>query len=823
MLRRMLISGLSLAALAAPLQALPDHPTVVQGGARINSQGGIMQIVQNTTNAIINWKGFSIAPGEMVQFVQSGANAAVLNRVTGTLPSNLMGSLKANGQVFLLNPNGVFIGPTGVVETAGFLASTLAMSDQDFLAKNYHLVQDPSQPQRSVVNQGTIHVSDGGLLVLVAPLVSNEGLIVAHVGQVNLAGTQEATIHFDGKGLVNFALPSASTLPTGNVALTPEATSSLLASLFPGNVPSGTVVQSGSIDVSGAQAGQVLLQSQHATALLPTSQILANGQVGGDVKLLSQGTAVLDGKVDASGVTQGGAVELSGKAFRLKGQVDVGASQGKVGSFLIDPDTITIVQGAGADLDYSLPQILASVPNGTNNQVSTAELAIQTGVITLQATGDVTVGDLGVNGVLSLQPGASLNLESQNGSVNFVDTTNALVTTGGSISILSGSSSNLGRLFALQGGNINIQAGGAVHYTTLVAQGHNGAGGSVVVTAAGDISPGTASGQGIAATSVSLTANSPVVAAVIPRTFSQGTTGYSNVDFNQGSSSSSSSRSSFVPSAVAAATTPQSSFVPSAVAVVTTPGHSSSSSPVRPTEPQVSAPTSSINVPVVAADVVTAQATGAINLGITPGTLDAGGHPSSVGTGGTLLTARAGGDINITSKNTLVLDAVQGNNVNLYSATGSLIGVFPTSTPNLTAEGAASLSAPQGFVGTPGNPVTVNINGPLSVDAGSQSGGVSGILLGRTQSGFIDTRTAPGEILFNPTNALVEPQSITMDNPYVANYMAGRLVSDEFLTAGAYVGLYSSMMQFFTDPDDWRKFLGKQVVWEDEGSEEQQQ
>ena len=95
MLKRLLSTGMTLGVLAAPALALPNGPTVVTGGAHVNSQGSTMQIIQNSSQAIINWNGFSIAPGELVQFIQSGANAAVLNRVTGSLPSNILGNRKS--------------------------------------------------------------------------------------------------------------------------------------------------------------------------------------------------------------------------------------------------------------------------------------------------------------------------------------------------------------------------------------------------------------------------------------------------------------------------------------------------------------------------------------------------------------------------------------------------------------------------------------------------------------------------------------------------------------------------------------------------------
>ena len=114
----------------APLAA-PVGASVQQGAATIATTG-LATTISNTPGTVINWQGFNIAPTELVQFIQQNANSAVLNRVVGSGGSELLGMLQSNGRVFLINGNGILIGPQAQINTAGFIASTLNISDRDF-------------------------------------------------------------------------------------------------------------------------------------------------------------------------------------------------------------------------------------------------------------------------------------------------------------------------------------------------------------------------------------------------------------------------------------------------------------------------------------------------------------------------------------------------------------------------------------------------------------------------------------------------------------------------------------------------------------------
>ena len=143
-----------------PALALPEGGEVAAGVASIQRSGAAMTINQNSGRAAINWQRFGIGATESVRFNQPSASSIVLNRVLGQDPTQILGSLRANGQIFILNPNGVLFGRGVQVSVGGLVASTLNLSDADFLAGRYTFGKG-SAPG-SVINQGTITAANGG-------------------------------------------------------------------------------------------------------------------------------------------------------------------------------------------------------------------------------------------------------------------------------------------------------------------------------------------------------------------------------------------------------------------------------------------------------------------------------------------------------------------------------------------------------------------------------------------------------------------------------------------------------------------------------------
>src|SRR5260221_700342 len=102
---------------------MPELAVIVSGEAQISQENALLNIT-TSDQVILDWNSFSIAAGETVKFSQPSSASAVLNRVTGSEMSQIMGMLQANGKVYLINPNGLIIGRDAVINTASFIAST---------------------------------------------------------------------------------------------------------------------------------------------------------------------------------------------------------------------------------------------------------------------------------------------------------------------------------------------------------------------------------------------------------------------------------------------------------------------------------------------------------------------------------------------------------------------------------------------------------------------------------------------------------------------------------------------------------------------------
>ena len=176
------VCALALAACFGAVQAEPTLPQVASGQATFAQQGNVFSIT-TSPSAIINWQSFSVKQGEITRFVQQSADSSVLNRIVGHDPSQILGALQSNGHVFLINPNGIVFGKDARVDVNGLTASTLGLSNADYLAGVKHFTGSGA----AVVNQGSIITPSGGKVYLIASSVENSGIISAPNGDVVLA------------------------------------------------------------------------------------------------------------------------------------------------------------------------------------------------------------------------------------------------------------------------------------------------------------------------------------------------------------------------------------------------------------------------------------------------------------------------------------------------------------------------------------------------------------------------------------------------------------------------------------------------------------
>lgn len=186
--------------------ALPQGAQVVAGKADIAVSNANTMVVTTSDKVIINYQDFSIGQLEKVHFVQPKTSSCALNRVTGIQASSILGTLSANGKVFLVNPNGVYFGPSASVSTGGLIASTLNIADDDFLNERFRFFLENGYESSSIVNQGALNASPEGQIVLMAPHIQNEGIINAKAGKVVMASGEKVALDFAGDGLVRFAV-----------------------------------------------------------------------------------------------------------------------------------------------------------------------------------------------------------------------------------------------------------------------------------------------------------------------------------------------------------------------------------------------------------------------------------------------------------------------------------------------------------------------------------------------------------------------------------------------------------------------------------------
>jgi filamentous hemagglutinin family protein len=309
-------------ALAAPHAVLagPAGATVVSGQVQItqpNSQTTVVR--QGSDKAIVNWTSFSIGAGESVQFQQPGANSVALNRVTSAAtPSEIYGSLSANGKVFLINPAGIVFGRTASVDVGSLVASTLDIGDDDFLAGRYRF-QDAGGAG-SIRNQGSLSAAERGTIALLGAQVNNEGTITARLGTVGLAAGGKVSLDFSGDGLTRIVVDAGliNALVNNGGAVLSEGGQVTMTARALGVLADTVVKNSGVVRARSLveRDGRIVLDGGEGkvdVAGTLDASGLATGQHGGAVTVLGKGIVLAHGgEIDARGDAGGGTVLVGG-------------------------------------------------------------------------------------------------------------------------------------------------------------------------------------------------------------------------------------------------------------------------------------------------------------------------------------------------------------------------------------------------------------------------------------------------------------------------------------------------------------------------------
>ncbi len=318
--------------------ANPYGLSVVNGQVSARQNGNTLSIT-NSPGSIINWQGFSIGSNEVTRFIQQSAASTVLNRVVGVDPSIILGTLQSNGRVFLLNPNGVLFGAGSTIDVAGLVASTLNLSNADFLAGRMRFTDTPGAA--SVVNQGTITTPSGGQVYLVAPNVENHGVISSSQGEVILAAGK--TVDLVDSGTPNLRVqidaPDNQAVNVGQIIA-----NSGKVGIYAGLIRNSGIIRADGV-VRGAN-GEILLKATKSATVEAGSTLSASGAAGGTVTVQSGDTTLVAGAIEATGSSgNGGTVQVLGNLAGLtdSATINVSGSTGG-GNVLVGGD----YQGANA-------------------------------------------------------------------------------------------------------------------------------------------------------------------------------------------------------------------------------------------------------------------------------------------------------------------------------------------------------------------------------------------------------------------------------------------------------------------------------------------
>lgn len=454
--KKSLTAGILLAlALGGTGYAMPTGGQIQSGQGSIAQNGKNMTVTQNSGKMAVDWTQFNIARDEAVKFAQPGRDAVALNRITGGQKSVIDGALSANGNLFLVNPNGVVFGKTSTVDVGSLVASTAQLSDtfmKNFASSTANLNLTIGDGNSSaILNEGTI-TAQGGLVALHAAQVENTGTIRNAGGQVALAAAKQLTLSPDSDGKLNYAvdgeLAQAKALNSGRiqadggyVVMTAKSADDVLGTVVnnTGTIEARTLRkdEKGQILLDGGQSGQV-----EVSGTLDASGT-DEGQSAGSIKVIGQKTLIHDNtSLLAKGNVDGGKIETSGDVLSLGDglTIDAGGVNGKHGEWLLDPLEIliqddqptqgtgdrtigTVNEGSGTQITYNDPPSATQNANATYSSTSWIKTKLITDIlnkgtdVTIQAASTSQAASITVNSAIKPKVEgdgeATLTLEAQ--------------------------------------------------------------------------------------------------------------------------------------------------------------------------------------------------------------------------------------------------------------------------------------------------------------------------------------------------------------------------------------------------------------------------
>jgi len=340
------------------LHANPTGGSVTQGAATFNTAGSQFTVNQTSANAFINWQSFNIGAGETTTFVQPSSSSVAWNQINDANPSQILGSLNANGYVILQNASGFYVGGQASITAHGLIMTTASTPALNLSSGGPWSFNAPP-PTAKIVNYGQINITGGGSAFLIANDIENNGTISAPGGKIGLYAGQTVLVSTspDGRGL-----SAQATVPQGLV----DNNGNLVADAGHIALQAQMVNQNGLIQANSAQNvnGTIELVAGDSVNLGANSVISAHGDAqgvsaGGSVAIQSANSFSdqAGSTINISGGAQGGnggqaemsAPRMSAINSSISGQAVDGFNSGIL---TIDPANIWL---ASADTDPSAP------------------------------------------------------------------------------------------------------------------------------------------------------------------------------------------------------------------------------------------------------------------------------------------------------------------------------------------------------------------------------------------------------------------------------------------------------------------------------------
>lgn len=503
---------------------LPTGGSLVGGTGAINPPNTTthsLTIDQTSSRMALTWSAFDIGSDATVTFNQPSASAAVLNLVQGGQPTQIFGNLNANGQVFLINREGVLFGSTAQIDVGGLVASTLGTTAADFMSGN-DVLDAGGTTVALISNSGTINAA-AGAVDLIGGKVVNSGTITASAGNINLVGADQVTLTFESGGfavvvdkalqmqLDTLAVDNSGTLsaPGGIVTLQARAAQGLFDQLINnsgiitaaalGNGSDGSVSLvatgagqlgiggSGSIDVGSGAIGISTDGSVQQSGVYTAGTL--GGSIGGDASFTGNNRIAALGSLDVGGnLGLSNAIDLA-----QAGALTVGGSS----SFALGNHALTLGD-AGNDFGQAVSLSSGSATINDSGALTLGTLA--TGNLTATSNGALNLGSGTVTGTLSATSNGGAIGQSATGALT-VTGTSTLDAGGGSIT-LERPANDFGAAVSLTGSGIALTDANTLTIGTLIL----GSNSALSLTAGGALAlPGSAIDAGSA--DLSLVAN----------------------------------------------------------------------------------------------------------------------------------------------------------------------------------------------------------------------------------------------------------------------------------------------------------------------------